>query len=54
MIDTGKAKPSFVFEREFRIEDGAKAYKLFNDKKILKAVFRFDNHGKSVIEDTDK
>jgi hypothetical protein len=31
-----------VFDREFRIEDAAEAYREFSDHKIVKAVFRFD------------
>ncbi|KAF4634040.1 hypothetical protein G7Y89_g4075 [Cudoniella acicularis] len=42
-IDSGKARPSFVFEKEFRIEDAEEAYREFNDYKITKAVFRFPN-----------
>ncbi|CAG8950441.1 hypothetical protein HYFRA_00006937 [Hymenoscyphus fraxineus] len=44
LIDSGKAKPSFVFTDEVRIEDGPKAYRKFADKKTIKVVFRFDGH----------
>lgn len=44
LIENGKAKPSFVFTDEVRIEDGPKAYKDFGNRKTIKAVFRFDGH----------
>ncbi|CAG8982884.1 hypothetical protein HYALB_00002900 [Hymenoscyphus albidus] len=44
LIDNGKAKPSFVFTDEVRIEDGPKAYRKFADKKTIKVIFRFDGH----------
>jgi threonine dehydrogenase-like Zn-dependent dehydrogenase len=43
LIESGKGKPSFVFDREFRIEDGAEAFREFSAHKLIKAVFRFDN-----------
>ena len=42
LIESGKGKPSFVFDKEFRIEDGAQAFREFSDHKLIKAVFRFD------------
>jgi len=42
LIESGKAKPSFVFDKEFRIEEGAKAFREFNDHKIIKAWFNFE------------
>lgn len=44
LIENGKAKPSFVFIDEVRIEDGAKAYRNFGNRKTVKAVFHFDVH----------
>ena len=41
LIESGKAKPSFVFEKEFKIEDGAEAYREFSEHKVVKVVFRF-------------
>jgi len=42
LIESGKGKPSFVFDKEFRIEEGAEAFREFSDHKLIKAVFRFD------------
>ena len=42
LIRDGKARPSFVFDKEFSIEAAPKAYKLFNERKIVKAYFRMD------------
>lgn len=41
LIESGKAKPSFVFDKEFCIEDGAKAYDQFSKHELIKAVFKF-------------
>jgi threonine dehydrogenase-like Zn-dependent dehydrogenase len=41
LIDSGKAKPSFVFDREFTIDQGAEAFEQFSEHKLVKAVFRF-------------
>jgi hypothetical protein len=43
LIDSGKARPGFVFDKEYRIEEGQKAFREFSEQKIVKAVFRF--HG---------
>jgi len=59
LIESGKAKPSFVFDKEFRIEDGAKAFREFSDQKIIKAWFNFErqydgvhvHHGKEKEKD---
>ncbi|KAG9236276.1 hypothetical protein BJ875DRAFT_494319 [Amylocarpus encephaloides] len=32
----------FVFSKDYKIEDGAKAYRDFSEHRIIKAVFRFD------------
>jgi glutathione-independent formaldehyde dehydrogenase len=42
LIERGKAKPSFGFTKEFRIEDAPQAYKEFEAQKLIKAVFKFD------------
>jgi threonine dehydrogenase-like Zn-dependent dehydrogenase len=42
LIERGKAKPSFVFTKEFKIGDAPQAYKEFEARKLIKAVFRFD------------
>ncbi|CZR60736.1 related to formaldehyde dehydrogenase [Phialocephala subalpina] len=41
LIESGKAKPSFVFEKEFSIEQGKEAFKEFSEHKLVKAVFKF-------------
>lgn len=48
LIERDNAKPSFVFTKEFKIEDGAKAFKEFSDHKLIKAVFRFDTPKKGL------
>jgi len=45
LIERDHAKPSFVFDREFRIEDAPEAFRLFSEHKLVKAVFRFDKEG---------
>ena len=42
LIESGKAKPSFVFTKEFSIDDAPEAFREFSDHKLIKAVFRFD------------
>lgn len=42
LIERGKGKPSFVFTKEFKIEDAPQAHKEFEAHKLIKAVFRFD------------
>jgi glutathione-independent formaldehyde dehydrogenase len=42
LIERGKAKPSFVFTKEFKIEDAPQVYKEFEARKLIKAVSRFD------------
>lgn len=44
LIESGKARPSFVFEKEYKIEDAPKAYQEFNEHKVTKAVFRFGKY----------
>ncbi|CAG8960305.1 hypothetical protein HYFRA_00012379 [Hymenoscyphus fraxineus] len=42
MIESGKAKPSFVFSKSYDIREAQVAYRDFSEQKIIKAVFRFD------------
>lgn len=42
LIERDNAKPSFVFDKEFKIEDGFQAFREFSEHKLIKAVFRFD------------
>lgn len=41
LIECGRAKPSFVFDKIVSIEEAPEAYELFNDRKIQKAAIRF-------------
>ncbi|KAH8819315.1 putative S-glutathione dehydrogenase [Xylogone sp. PMI_703] len=41
LIERADAKPSFVFTKEFSIEEGAKAFREFSDHEIVKGVIRF-------------
>ncbi|TVY84418.1 S-(hydroxymethyl)glutathione dehydrogenase, partial [Lachnellula suecica] len=41
LIEKRGAKPSFVFDKEYKIEEGAKAYHDFATHTIIKPVFRF-------------
>jgi threonine dehydrogenase-like Zn-dependent dehydrogenase len=43
-IEEGAWKPSDIIDKEFKIEDAAKAYRDFADHKLIKPVFRFDHH----------
>ena len=56
LTESGRAKPSFIFDRELRIEDAAEAYKEFSDHDFIKSVIRLD-HGEngngSLIEEED-
>ena len=47
LIERDNAKPSFVFDREFKVEDAPEAYRLFSDHKIVKGVLKFDREEKS-------
>ena len=42
LIERDHAKPSFVFDREFKIEEALEAFREFSDHKLVKAVIRFD------------
>ncbi|KAK4501175.1 hypothetical protein PRZ48_006981 [Zasmidium cellare] len=41
LVVSGKAKPSFVFDKIVSIEEAPEAYELFNERKIQKAAIRF-------------
>ncbi|CZS92769.1 hypothetical protein WAI453_006574 [Rhynchosporium graminicola] len=43
MINSGRAKPSFVVDRELRIDDAPEAYQEFSDHDFIKSVIRFGN-----------
>ena len=53
LIESGRAKPSFIFDRELRIEDAPEAYKEFSDHDFIKSVIRLDGEKGSLI-DNDK
>jgi glutathione-independent formaldehyde dehydrogenase len=48
LIERGNAKPSFVFTKEYRIEEAPQAYKEFEAHKLIKAVFKFDTPKKGL------
>lgn len=41
LIQSGKAKPGFIFDTEIKIGNAVEAYKQFSDRKFIKAVIRF-------------
>ncbi len=55
LIESGRAKPSFVFDREFRLEDAASAYTQFSNLDFIRCVLRVDESILSgvVVEDVD-
>ncbi|KAG0652516.1 putative zinc-type alcohol dehydrogenase [Hyphodiscus hymeniophilus] len=55
LIESGRVKPSFVFDREIRIEDAAKAYTEFSNHDFIKTVICFEGGGSdSVVEDKEE
>jgi threonine dehydrogenase-like Zn-dependent dehydrogenase len=42
LIESGRVKPSFVFDREIHIEEAAKTYTEFSNHDFIKSVIRFD------------
>ncbi|EHL02038.1 putative S-(hydroxymethyl)glutathione dehydrogenase [Glarea lozoyensis 74030] len=50
LIQSGKAKPSFVFTNKFNIDDAVKAYDDFGNRKLIKAVFQFPSKEHSEAE----
>lgn len=42
LIESGRAKPSFVVDREFRIDKATEAYKEFSNHDFIKCVIRLD------------
>jgi hypothetical protein len=54
LIESGKAKPSFIFDRELRIEDAAEAYKEFLDHDFIKSVIRLDDGENGSLIDNEK
>ncbi len=43
LIKSGRAKPSFILDRELRIEDAPEAYKEFSDHDFIKSAIRLDD-----------
>jgi threonine dehydrogenase-like Zn-dependent dehydrogenase len=41
LIESGKAKPSFIFTAEYKIEEAQKAYTRFSEHKEIKVSFKF-------------
>jgi threonine dehydrogenase-like Zn-dependent dehydrogenase len=41
LIESGRANPGSIFDKEIRIEEAGKAYIEFSDHDFIKAVIRF-------------
>lgn len=54
LIESGRAKPSFIFDRELRIEDAPEAYKEFSDHDFIKSVFRLDDGENGSLNEEDE
>jgi threonine dehydrogenase-like Zn-dependent dehydrogenase len=42
LIERDNAKPSFVFDKVFKIDNAPEAFREFSDHKLVKAVIQFD------------
>jgi len=51
LIESGRANPGFIFDKEIRIEDAGKAYIEFSDHDFIKAVIRFGDDPEKLIEE---
>jgi hypothetical protein len=51
LIESGKAIPGFIFDKEIRIEGAGKAYIGFSDHDFIKTVIRFGDDPEKLIED---
>jgi hypothetical protein len=51
LIESGRANPGFIFDKEIRIEDAGKAYVEFSDHDFVKAVIRFGDDPEKLTED---
>ena len=49
LIESGRVKPSFVFDREIHVEDAAKAYTEFSNHDFIKTVIRFEENGSESV-----
>ena len=54
LIESGRVKPSFVFEREIHIEDAAKTYTEFSNHDFIKSVIRFDRNEKDGVSEEEE
>ena len=58
LIQSGRAKPSFIVDREIKIDDAPETYQEFSDHDFIKSVIRFgDFEGKessSEIEEEEE
>lgn len=50
LIESGRAKPSIIFDKELRIEEAAKAYKEFSDHDFIKSFITHKKETKMQIE----
>jgi hypothetical protein len=51
LIESGRANPGSIFDKEIRLEDAEKAYIEFSDHDCMKAVIRFGDDPENLIED---
>jgi threonine dehydrogenase-like Zn-dependent dehydrogenase len=54
LIDSGKGKPSFDFDKEITIEEVTKAYREFSDHEFAKAHIMFNGHGNGLVPNRKK
>lgn len=54
LIESGRAKPSFIFDRELKIEDAPEAYTEFSDHDFIKSVFRLDHDDDTSLIDEEE
>ena len=54
LIESGRVKPSFVFDKEIHIEDAAKAYTEFSNHDFIKTVIRFDRNDKDTVSEEEE
>lgn len=53
LIESGRAKPSFIFDKELRIEEAGKAYKDFSDHDFIKSYITHSKPNGVVLEDDE-
>ncbi|KAH8592309.1 putative S-glutathione dehydrogenase [Bisporella sp. PMI_857] len=53
LIESGRVKPGFIFDKEVRIEDAQKAYMEFSNHEFIKGYIRHDRKRSAVIENDE-